>query len=411
MSYTIGVVGLGQFAPSFIPLFQAHPLVDHVAVCDHVPERLNAVAARFGVSETYASFEEMCRSDVDAIAIFTQRWLHGPMTVRALRHGKHVYSSVPMGVSVDEIDEILATVTETGLTYMSGETSYYYPAVVFCRERWRAGDFGDFVYGEGEYLHDMSHGFYDAFRFSGGDDWRSTASFPPMHYPTHSVSAVLSVTGDRMASVSCTGIPDRSDDGVFDRGVSAWDNDFSNESALFETASGGAVRINEFRRIGVANVEPSVRVSLFGTHGSFEQQSGTASWATRDHIEDVTASLRPHLARLRGTDVITPIDEEDNEMETVPWELRYGFRSGYAAVHQRDRLPREFDGRPNGHEGSHQFLVDDFLTAVDTRNRPPVDAWTAARYAVPGLVAHQSARRDGERMAVPDFGDPEGEQS
>lgn len=411
MSYTIGVVGLGQFAPSFIPLFRAHPLVDDVAVCDHVPERLNSVAERFQVRTTYSSFEDLCRSDVDAIAIFTQRWLHGPMTIQALRHGKHVYSSVPMGVSVDEIDEILATVRETGLTYMSGETSYYYPAVVYCRDRWRAGDFGDFVYGEGEYLHDMSHGFYDAFRYSGGSAWRRTASFPPMHYPTHSISGVLSVTGDRLASVSCTGIPDRHHDGVFDRRVSAWDNDFSNESALFETASGGVVRINEFRRIGVANVEPSVRVSLFGTEGSFEQQSGTASWATHHHVEDVTARLRPHLARLRGSDVITPTDEEDDEMADVPRELRYGFRSGYAEVHQRDRLPREFDGQPNGHEGSHQFLVDDFLTAVDTGRRPPVDAWTAACYAVPGLVAHQSALRDGERMTIPDLGNMEGDRS
>lgn len=42
----------------------------------------------------------------------------------------------------------------TGLTYMLGETSYYYPSTLYCRERFRRGDFGRFVYGEAEYLHD-----------------------------------------------------------------------------------------------------------------------------------------------------------------------------------------------------------------------------------------------------------------
>lgn len=36
---------------------------------------------------------------------------------------------------------------------------------------------GKFVYGEGEYLHDMSHGFSDAYAANGGDDWKSSASF------------------------------------------------------------------------------------------------------------------------------------------------------------------------------------------------------------------------------------------
>jgi hypothetical protein len=32
--------------------------------------------------------------------------------------------------------------------------------------------------------------------------------------------------------------------------------------------------------------------------------------------------------------------------------------------------------------------------------------WDAARYAVPGILAHESAVRGGELLEVPDFGDP-----
>jgi hypothetical protein len=49
--------------------------------------------------------------------------------------------------------------------------------------------------------------------------------------------------------------------------------------------------------------------------------------------------------------------------------------------------------------------VDDFVTAVNTRSLPSVNAWVAARYTLPGIVAHDSARQGGARLEIPDFGD------
>ncbi len=40
---------------------------------------------------------------------------------------------------------------------------------------------------------------------------------------------------------------------------------------------------------------------------------------------------------------------------------------------------------------------------------PPNNVWEAARYMVPGLIAHDSSVRGGELLQVPDFGDPPGE--
>ncbi|MDX6329024.1 MAG: hypothetical protein QOI83_1407, partial [Streptomycetaceae bacterium] len=44
-------------------------------------------------------------------------------------------------------------------------------------------------------------------------------------------------------------------------------------------------------------------------------------------------------------------------------------------------------------------------TAVETRSLPPVNAWVAARYTLPGIVAHESALSNGARLPIPDFGD------
>jgi hypothetical protein len=63
-------------------------------------------------------------------------------------------------------------------------------------------------------------------------------------------------------------------------------------------------------------------------------------------------------------------------------------------------------GLGNGHGGAHQFLVVDFIEALKTGALPPVNVWTAARYTAPGIIAHESALRDGESMRIPDLGRP-----
>ena len=37
---------------------------------------------------------------------------------------------------------------------------------------------------------------------------------------------------------------------------------------------------------------------------------------------------------------------------------------------------------------------------------PTVNAWLAARFTVPGIVAYESIKQGGVTLDVPDFGDP-----
>ena len=395
MTFRIGIVGAGQFSGQFAKLFHAHPLVSDILVTDVIPERAEALVAAQGLAGTVPSFEAMLESDVDAVAIFTQRWTHGPLVVQALRAGKHVYSAVPMATAVTEIEQIIAEVTRTGLVYMMGETSQYNPATVFARQRMAEGAFGRVFYAEGDYVHDMDLGFYAAYQYSGGDAWRSTASYPPMLYPTHSVGGVLGGIGGRAVSVSCIGVRDDRGDGVFDRDVSMFDNDFSNATALFELEGGGSMRINEFRRVGYPSHIRESRFRFFGTEGSFEQLVETAVWQDKSGFTDVTDQLATTAS----------MSPDDPSLADVDPALRDAFISGMAPVHDASRLPAELRGMPNGHEGSHHFLVDDFARAVEHGELPPVNAWQAARYTLPGIIAHQSALRGGERLPIPDFGD------
>ena len=393
MAIRVGICGVGAFAESFIPLFRHHPDVDNVLLCDLDGEKLAAKCAKFDISDHSPSLDDLCASDVDAIAIFTQHHLHRPQAVQALRAGKHVYSAVPSAISIEEITQLVRTVEETGSVYMIGETSYYYPCAIYCRERFEQGAFGHIVYGEGEYYHDCDHGLYAVAKWRHGDDWERYFGMPPMFYPTHSTSMIVSVTGAHATHVSAFGFEDRHPDKLYAREDNVWDNRFSNETMLCRMSDGSSARIGEFRRFGHPG---TVGMSLYGTEAGYEEQVGGKMWVTKDRAACVDL-----VDRLACRDI--PAGGDDGDMSKVT--SADGTHCGVSDVHPVHLLPAEFQGLPNGHNGSHQFLVHDFVTACLTGKTPPNHVWAAARYLVPGLIAHESAMKGGVLMEVPDFGD------
>ena len=392
----IAFIGCGDFAKNFVPLFKLHPLVEKVYVCDLIAERAEEYSKKFSV-EIVASFEEVLkRRDINAVAIFAQRHLHGPLVLRALSAGKHVYSAVPMASEVEQCQQIVAKVAETGLTYMMGETCYYYPSSMLCRYKFQEGFFGKFVYGEAQYHHDISH-FPANFRAD-----KRSAGVPPFFYPTHSTAMLLAAADSYCTRVVAFGYEDTEGDGIFEKGVNQWDNVFSNSYSLMKLANGGTARINECRRIGYK--APSSYVSSFyGTKGAYQfsnaQHILTKLTEKGVDLQDISDDVNPiEMTRHK--------DEVDFKQKVANHTWQWNMFSPVQKT-EYDRLPESFkkNGSVNGHMASHQLLVDDFCTAVFFGSMPPVNAWRAARWTIPGLLAHQSALKNGEAMDVPDCGE------
>lgn len=412
MGLKIGICGAGKFGRCFVPVFQRHPDVEEVYLADVIPDRLAQVAAQYGVQKTFDSLDALCKSDCDAIALFTQRWMHGPQAVQALKAGKHVYSAVPAAITLEELAELVDTVKSTGLIYMLGETSYYRAQTTFCRNKFLAGEFGKFVYGEGQYHHDMAH-FYASYMHSGGAEWKRTASFPPMLYPTHSTAFILGVTFTRMTEVCCFGYVDNHPDGIFDAELSLWGNVFSNQTALFRTSDGGMARVNEFRRIGAGDG----RMTIMGTRAAYEEQprQGIFTWLDfppgMEENGDIPYREMTELVKLRHEDVshirvFDGVEVTEENLGNLPREYLGKKFLGLSKAQPWWQLPVEFAGVPNGHDGTHVFLVNDFVRSVKSHRLPPNHVWLAARYNAPGIVAHESCKRGGELLKIPDFGMP-----
>ena len=239
---TIAVIGCGNFARNFVPLFKNHPNTDKVYVCDLIAERAQKYSEDYDV-EIIESFEAALNDpNVNCIANFTQRHLHGEITTRALKAGKHVYSAVPMASTVEECQEIVRLVKETGLTYVIGETCYYYPCAMFCREAYAAGKFGDFSYGAAQYYHHIDNISYGKRPEERG--------MPPLLYPTHSTAMILSSVNSYATRVYCVGTKDRTGDPAFKVGGNMWDNEYTDQYIMMELANGGVARITEARAFG-----------------------------------------------------------------------------------------------------------------------------------------------------------------
>jgi predicted dehydrogenase len=417
MGIKLAVVGVGEWGRTLIPLLKAHPDVEHVALCDVNAAKLEAASAALGITQTYPSLDAVCQSDVDAVAIITQHWLHAPQAVQALRAGKHVFSTVPAGITVDEVETLVRTVEETGKIYMLGETSYYFPSVIYCRQRFAAGDFGDIIYTSADYFHHLDHRLLERFKDRGGDQWRELAVIPPMYYPTHSTSSILSVTGAYMTHVSCQGFVDREGDGVFAPEVNRWRNPFSNQTALFRMSDGSSCLVNVFWR---AAHPGAVRLSIYGTKGSLEQYAmGEARWLTvHQGTTPVDDMIRPsrNIGRLKAGHLKPHWARRPKwvKREWIPGSLRpsvgvateKGTFQETTPIQPVDQLPKEFADLRGvaGEEGSNYFVIAEFIRALVEKKQPANNVWMAARYTVPGIVAHESALRGGELLSVPDFG-------
>ena len=403
----VAMIGCGRFCKNFVPLFKAHPFVEEVYVCDLIRERAESYAERFDV-KIIDSFEEALASkEINAIAIFTQRFKHGQMAIDALKAGKHVYSAVPCSISIEEIKEIERLVRETRLTYSMGETGYYRAAACFCRQEYAKGTFGKFTYAEAHYNHDIRN-MEESFKSSGGEDWKSFAGIPPFFYPTHSTSMVLStMPGVYATKVMALGYKESPRTDIYGtEGQNRYNNPFSNEVMLMELSNGGIVRISENRCVGWRSPETYIS-QYYGTDGGYEfsvAKHHLAYWDPEKPenpravvMQDVTEQCMPAsvqaMINADYQEAIQKIADGAGITESAP-------------IQPTERLPEEYKGMPNGHNGTHHFLIDDFCRAVETGKLSPTNIWEVARYNIPGLLAHESALQGGVMIEVPDLGNP-----
>ncbi len=348
----VGVVG-GGFGAAFQWHLDPNCIVE--AVSDLRPDRRAYLQEVYKCSKPYESLEKLVLDPkIDAVAVFTGAPDHVRHVTDVLNHGKHCICAVPAAFSLEEAHQLKETKERTGLTYMMAETSYYRPEAILARQLWQDGKFGAFVYSEVEYYHNMVGAERDALWFYNGQHtWRY--GYPPMHYPTHSTAFHVGVTGERLTKVSCLGWG--SDDPGWKS--NAYNNTFSNQSALFSTSGRNICRCNVFWEINAGGER--------------------AQWIGQKMAMYMAGSGgQPFVVQPEGQPPITTC-------------------SDYLHL-----LPESMRGA-TGHGNSHGFLTHEFIAALVEKREPSVNVYEALAMTVPGIVAMESCRKGGEQLGVPSF--------
>jgi predicted dehydrogenase len=112
----IGVIGVGQIGQAHLDNYKAISEVEVVAISDRNETHAQRMAVRYGIPDSYTDFHELlARPDILAVDVCLHNNLHMPVSVAALRAGKHVYCEKPMAGSYRDAEIMFQTAKAAGL--------------------------------------------------------------------------------------------------------------------------------------------------------------------------------------------------------------------------------------------------------------------------------------------------------
>ncbi|TIQ20365.1 Gfo/Idh/MocA family protein, partial [Mesorhizobium sp.] len=88
---------------------------DLYAICDAAPDLLARMGATYEPEKMYDDYDEMLADpQLEAVIVATSDAYHVPMSIKALKAGKHVLCEKPIGVSVEEGEMLADAVKRSG---------------------------------------------------------------------------------------------------------------------------------------------------------------------------------------------------------------------------------------------------------------------------------------------------------
>lgn len=336
----VGIVGYGVCRFGASFSFQHHPNVEVTAVSDLDPDKCAELARACQCEKTYPSLEELVKDKrIEAVFVATDAPSHARHCIEVLKHGKHVVTAVPAVFGSLEDADEVFETVKTSGLKYMMFETSYYHADLHAMRKIYKA--GGF--GELMYAEGEYYHYMDtpipSFR-----DWR--VGLPPQWYPTHSNAYHVGVGAGSFTEVCCMGKPSIIEH--LQPSNNRYRNPFGTEIALFRTSEGGSARM------AVSWDSPGAG----GEMGRIRGQKGTFYGKYEGLMKDLPKTDRPALPP--------------------------GVQAG-------------------GHGGSHGQLMNDFVTAILQDRKPLVDVAQALNMTVAGIVAHQSALKDGELLKIPQY--------
>ncbi|WP_413377580.1 Gfo/Idh/MocA family protein [Alkalihalobacillus sp. 1P02AB] len=164
----VAIIGCGSISKHrHLPEYVNHEQVEIVAVCDIVEERAKETAETLGV-EAYYDYEQLLtNSEIDAVSVCTPNYLHAPISIAALKAGKHVLCEKPMATSKEEAEQMIAAAKVSGKKLMIAHNQRFVPSHQKARQLIESGELGK-IYS---FRSAFGHGGPEGWSVDGKDSW------------------------------------------------------------------------------------------------------------------------------------------------------------------------------------------------------------------------------------------------
>ncbi len=161
----VAVIGTGWWASDVhIPALLEQPQADLTALCDTSNERLQATAAKYGVSATYTDVNMMlAEQSLDAAVVASSNASHYAVAKACLEHGLHVLVEKPLTLRAQEAKELLELAEAKRRQLVVGYSFNFLPFAKRVKEVFRSGELGHVQYVQAVYSSDMMPFFQGTF--------------------------------------------------------------------------------------------------------------------------------------------------------------------------------------------------------------------------------------------------------
>lgn len=155
----IGIIGFGKMGKIRAAAIQANGLGKITAVFD------SDASQDFQGFKTAASAEDIIADPgIDAVIICTPNWLNQPLTIAALKQGKHVFCEKPPAFNASQILEIQETERASQKKLMYGFNHRHHSSIKHMKTLIDSGDFGNILWIRGRYGKSVDKNFFENWR-------------------------------------------------------------------------------------------------------------------------------------------------------------------------------------------------------------------------------------------------------
>ena len=149
------VIGTSWWADgAHLPGLRARADVELAALCGRNPERVERLAAKFGVPRTFTHYRRMLAEvQPEVVVVLTPNHLHAPMTLAALEAGAHVICEKPLALTANAAAHMLDCAERLGRRHMTFFTYRGMPAPRFVKQLLDSGYLGRLHHVQACYLH------------------------------------------------------------------------------------------------------------------------------------------------------------------------------------------------------------------------------------------------------------------